>query len=135
MYIVYVSAGKKYSLIDFIACLCMSCGLIFFTLADSSVSPSFNLFGTLLAFKHDYGIFIKFPVFKPSQQDASVIRCWALLLHVGVLLISLALCSDALIGNVQEKVMKQYGGSNSEMVSFCQQYYDVYRISLFMASQ
>ena len=32
------------------------------------------------------------------------------------MLISLALCSDALIGNFQEKVLKQYAASNSEMV-------------------
>ena len=36
---------------------------------------------------------------------------------VGVTLISLALCADAVIGNVQEKKMKQYNSSNSEMVS------------------
>ena len=36
---------------------------------------------------------------------------------LGVLLISLALCADAAIGNVQEKAMKIHNGSNSEMVS------------------
>ena len=35
----------------------------------------------------------------------------------GVLLISLALCADAAIGNVQEKAMKLHNGSNSEMVT------------------
>lgn len=34
----------------------------------------------------------------------------------GVLLISLALCADAVIGNVQEKVMKQTQASNAEVV-------------------
>lgn len=34
----------------------------------------------------------------------------------GLLLISLALCADAIIGNVQEKTMKLHNGSNSEMV-------------------
>uniref|UniRef100_A0A8C8CIE9 Adenosine 3'-phospho 5'-phosphosulfate transporter 2 n=1 Tax=Oncorhynchus tshawytscha TaxID=74940 RepID=A0A8C8CIE9_ONCTS len=34
----------------------------------------------------------------------------------GVLLISLALCADAAIGNVQEKAMKLHNGSSSEMV-------------------
>lgn len=38
--------------------------------------------------------------------------------HLGVLLISLALCADAAIGNVQEKAMKLHNGSNSEMVDF-----------------
>ncbi|XP_058878664.1 adenosine 3'-phospho 5'-phosphosulfate transporter 2 isoform X2 [Acipenser ruthenus] len=36
----------------------------------------------------------------------------------GVLLISLALCADAVIGNVQEKAMKLHNGSNSEMVLY-----------------
>ena len=35
---------------------------------------------------------------------------------VGVLLISLALCADAAIGNYQEKALKQHKGSNVEMV-------------------
>jgi len=34
----------------------------------------------------------------------------------GIVLISLALCADAVIGNVQEKTLKQYSASNSEMV-------------------
>ena len=38
--------------------------------------------------------------------------------HAGVLLISLALCADAVIGNVQEKALKQYSASNLEMVLF-----------------
>lgn len=36
---------------------------------------------------------------------------------LGVILISLALCADAVIGNVQEKAMKLHNGSNSEMVN------------------
>ncbi|XP_067838062.1 adenosine 3'-phospho 5'-phosphosulfate transporter 2 [Heptranchias perlo] len=36
----------------------------------------------------------------------------------GILLISLALCADAAIGNVQEKAMKLHNGSNSEMVLY-----------------
>jgi len=31
--------GKRYTLSDVIACLCMTIGLIFFTLADSQVQP------------------------------------------------------------------------------------------------
>lgn len=58
----------------------MSLGLIWFTLADSTVAPNFNL--------------------------------------TGVVLISLALCADAVIGNVQEKVMKLHNASNSEMVLY-----------------
>ncbi|XP_028425338.1 adenosine 3'-phospho 5'-phosphosulfate transporter 2 isoform X3 [Perca flavescens] len=69
--------GKRYNLADVSAALCMSLGLIWFTLADSKVAPNFNV--------------------------------------TGVLLISMALCADAAIGNVQEKAMKLHNGSNSEM--------------------
>ena len=37
--------GKKYTLVDGIALLCMSAGLIMFTLADSTVTPEFNKTG------------------------------------------------------------------------------------------
>ena len=36
---------------------------------------------------------------------------------LGVVLISMALCADAVIGNVQEKAMKAHKSSNTEMVS------------------
>ena len=71
-------SGKRYTLLDVTACLCMSIGLIFFTLADSKMSPNFSAYG--------------------------------------VFLINMALVADAIIGNVQEKTMKQYSASNSEMV-------------------
>ena len=38
----------------------------------------------------------------------------------GVTLISMALCSDAVIGNVQEKAMRQHSASNSEVVGSLQ---------------
>uniref|UniRef100_H2SPN2 Adenosine 3'-phospho 5'-phosphosulfate transporter 2 n=1 Tax=Takifugu rubripes TaxID=31033 RepID=H2SPN2_TAKRU len=44
--------------------------------------------------------------------------CFADLALICVLLISLALCADAAIGNVQEKAMKLHNGSNSEMVLY-----------------
>uniref|UniRef100_A0A8D0GPA1 Adenosine 3'-phospho 5'-phosphosulfate transporter 2 n=1 Tax=Sphenodon punctatus TaxID=8508 RepID=A0A8D0GPA1_SPHPU len=69
--------GKRYNIADVSAAICMSFGLIWFTLADRTVVPNFNL--------------------------------------TGVVLISLALCADAVIGNVQEKAMKLHNGSNSEM--------------------
>jgi len=69
--------GKQYTRLDFTACVCMSFGLIFFTLADSEVSPNYN--------------------------------------HTGVILISLALCADAVIGNVQEKAMVMYDAPNGEV--------------------
>ncbi|XP_053323124.1 adenosine 3'-phospho 5'-phosphosulfate transporter 2 isoform X2 [Spea bombifrons] len=72
--------GKRYNAADVSAAVCMSFGLIWFTLADSTVAPNFNV--------------------------------------TGVILISLALCADAVIGNVQEKAMKLHNGSNSEMVLY-----------------
>ncbi|KAM4834699.1 adenosine 3'-phospho 5'-phosphosulfate transporter 2 isoform 2-T2 [Thomomys bottae] len=69
--------GKRYNIADVSAAVCMSLGLIWFTLADSTVAPNFNV--------------------------------------TGVMLISLALCADAVIGNVQEKAMKLHNASNSEM--------------------
>uniref|UniRef100_A0A8C1HMF7 Adenosine 3'-phospho 5'-phosphosulfate transporter 2 n=1 Tax=Cyprinus carpio carpio TaxID=630221 RepID=A0A8C1HMF7_CYPCA len=69
--------GKRYNVADVSAALCMSLGLIWFTLADSKIAPNFNV--------------------------------------TGVILISLALCADAAIGNVQEKAMKLHNGTNSEM--------------------
>lgn len=45
-----------------------------------------------------------------------MIFCFIYVCLLGVLLISLALCADAAIGNVQEKAMKLHNGSNSEMV-------------------
>ncbi|KAK6491867.1 adenosine 3'-phospho 5'-phosphosulfate transporter 2-like [Huso huso] len=72
--------GKRYNLADVSAALCMSLGLIWFTLADSKIAPNFSL--------------------------------------TGLVLITLALCADAVIGNVQEKAMKLHNGSNSEMVLY-----------------
>ncbi|XP_059828415.1 adenosine 3'-phospho 5'-phosphosulfate transporter 2 [Hypanus sabinus] len=72
--------GKRYNFVDVSAALCMSLGLIWFTLADSKVAPNFNF--------------------------------------AGIALISMALCADAAIGNVQEKAMKLHNGSNSEMVLY-----------------
>lgn len=37
--------GKTFNRYDVAAALCMSIGLIFFTLADSKVQPDFNLYG------------------------------------------------------------------------------------------
>ena len=44
-------------------------------------------------------------------------QCFSCLI-AGVLLISLALCADAVIGNVQEKALKQHFASNVEMVLY-----------------
>ncbi|XP_065900020.1 adenosine 3'-phospho 5'-phosphosulfate transporter 2-like isoform X2 [Dysidea avara] len=75
-----VIQGKRYGLMDVIAILCMTAGLVFFTLADSNLQPDFT--------------------------------------YTGIILISMALCADAVIGNVQEKTLKQFAASNSEMVFY-----------------
>lgn len=38
--------GKRYNVADVSAALCMSLGLIWFTLADSKIAPNFNVTGT-----------------------------------------------------------------------------------------
>lgn len=72
--------NKRYTSVDFFAVLLMTIGLVFFTIADQSVSPKFDM--------------------------------------TGIGLISAALCADAVIGNVQEKTMRAYSASNSEMVLY-----------------
>lgn len=42
--------GKRYNIVDVSAALCMSLGLIWFTLADSTVAPNFNLTGKDILF-------------------------------------------------------------------------------------
>ena len=71
---------KRYGPLDFGAALVMCLGLIFFTLADSKVSPNFDF--------------------------------------TGVVLISIALVADAIIGNVQEKTMKQHHAGNAEVIFY-----------------
>ena len=60
--------GKQYSRLDFIACLCMSVGLIFFTLADSEVSPNFNHTGKIFILIVMGKIFILIVLTKNSGQ-------------------------------------------------------------------
>ena len=40
--------GKTFNRYDVGAAICMSTGLIFFTLADSKVRPNFNLYGVII---------------------------------------------------------------------------------------
>ena len=47
----------------------------------------------------------------------SFVGSFILQLLLGVILISLALCADAVIGNVQEKAMVMYDAPNGEVVS------------------
>ncbi|XP_043279067.1 adenosine 3'-phospho 5'-phosphosulfate transporter 2 [Venturia canescens] len=72
--------GKKYGPLDFISAGLLCIGLALFTLADSMISPRFNM--------------------------------------IGVVMISCALICDAIIGNLQEKSMKQYKATNTEVVLY-----------------
>ncbi|XP_060045170.1 adenosine 3'-phospho 5'-phosphosulfate transporter 2 isoform X2 [Erinaceus europaeus] len=85
--------GKRYNIADVSAAMCMSLGLIWFTLADSSIAPNFNLTG--------------------AKQGART-RILALTLEFHTMSIK----PDAVIGNVQEKAMKLHSASNSEMVLY-----------------
>jgi len=61
--------GKRYTLYDILACLCMTVGLIFFTLADSQVQPEFDLLG-----KNQLNILLVYEI---------MLRCMACLLCSG----------------------------------------------------
>lgn len=76
--------GKKYTFPEVVACVFMSLGLIWFTLADSTIQPNFSV--------------------------------------TGVMLVSLALLCDAVIGNVQEGAMKQYGEGTTHVVLYSYSY-------------
>ncbi|XP_068201450.1 adenosine 3'-phospho 5'-phosphosulfate transporter 2 isoform X2 [Palaemon carinicauda] len=72
--------GKSYNFLEVLACLCMCIGLTWFTLADSTVQPTFSL--------------------------------------TGVMLVSMALLCDAIIGNVQEGAMKKYNEGTTHVVFY-----------------
>jgi len=92
---------KKYTSMDYLAASLMCIGLIFFTLADSKISPVFDTLGKkvklLLRRHYNYKIF-------------NFIS--------GLMMISTALLFDAVIGNVQEKEMKKHKASNAEVVLY-----------------
>lgn len=71
---------RKYGPLDFLAAGLMTTGLIFFTLANVNIAPSFN--------------------------------------YKGIILITLALICDAIIGNVQEKLMKNLERPNNEIILY-----------------
>lgn len=87
---------KKYGILDFLAAISMCVGLALFTLADSYISPNFNV--------------------------------------IGVLVISMALLCDAAIGNVQEKAMKNYKATNTEVVFYSYSLGFVYLLTIMVLS-
>jgi adenosine 3'-phospho 5'-phosphosulfate transporter B3 len=52
----------------------------------------------------------------------------------GILMINLALVADAVIGNVQEKAMKKYGASNSEVVLYSYSFGIIYLLVALILS-
>lgn len=80
-------------------------------LADSKVTPNFNVTGA-----YAIGLNNGEEKRRVGLGVISVLRVKTVYLSSGVFFISLALCADAAIGNVQEKAMKRHHASNSEMV-------------------
>eukprot|EP01135_Chromosphaera_perkinsii_P009388 Nk52_evm64s1737 gene=Nk52_evmTU64s1737 len=74
--------GKVYGILDYAASVCMSLGLIFFTLADAKVKEG-------------------------AETQIN-----------GLILICMALCADAVIGNVQEKWIKLHKPTNGEVIMY-----------------
>jgi len=112
---------KKYGILDVIAVVLLCIGLIIFTLANASASEAlFNPLGADPSIGNRRSQ--HFPPWVPTAvayaHNLSTARLrggW----QVGIFYISLALAADAIIGNVQEKVMNPPGGtpcSNTEMV-------------------
>jgi adenosine 3'-phospho 5'-phosphosulfate transporter B3 len=88
--------GKRYNIFDVSACLSMTIGLIFFTLADQKVQPDFKMLGVALvsgALCADavIGIYLNF-------------------------IVKLVVYIILILGNVQEKQMKLHKASNVEVV-------------------
>lgn len=52
-------SGKRYNVADVSAALCMSLGLIWFTLADSKVAPNFNVTGNISLIQHQNGVVLQ----------------------------------------------------------------------------
>lgn len=55
---------KRYNIIDFSAAICMCIGLSLFTLADSQLSPNFNIFGEIKTFYKTLLKFNKYMIFQ-----------------------------------------------------------------------
>lgn len=53
----------------------------------------------------------------PDQRSLQSALAWTTKIGAGIVMVCLALCADAVIGNLQEKVMRQYSLSNDELVS------------------
>lgn len=57
-------------------------------------------------------------IFQKIQYVTSVITSYIFSLFPGVVMISCALLCDAIIGNVQEKMLKKFFASNTELVMY-----------------
>ncbi|KAA0194098.1 Adenosine 3'-phospho 5'-phosphosulfate transporter 2, partial [Fasciolopsis buskii] len=72
--------GKRYNWLEVSAVMCMTFGLIFFTLVDVAVQPKFSV--------------------------------------IGVILVTVALCSDGALGNAQELAMRKLKATNTEILFY-----------------
>lgn len=88
--------------------------------ASVCVGVSVSMGVTVCACLHVYGV-CRTAFSSPCAPSISLPALMSCLLPPcsGVLLISLALCADAAIGNVQEKAMKEHLATNREVVSCC----------------
>eukprot|EP00730_Choanoeca_flexa_P018971 TRINITY_DN9252_c0_g1_i2.p1 TRINITY_DN9252_c0_g1~~TRINITY_DN9252_c0_g1_i2.p1 ORF type:complete len:292 (+),score=53.15 TRINITY_DN9252_c0_g1_i2:61-936(+) len=113
-------------------------GLSVTTMACSNASLAYLAYPTQLIFKSCKlipvmigGILIQNKVYKALDYGSSLLLSLGLIVFTltdasldaqfdmfGVFLVCLALAADAAIGNVQEKIMKAHGTSNTEMIHF-----------------
>lgn len=120
-----LAQGKRFNKYDWAGCVLMCVGLVFFTLADVSVSPNFNPYGTNTRTEAAGSHSSRF-VDSAAQISRHILvflgNCLCITAYLtslsvgaGVVLISCALLADAVIGNLQERTMRTYGSSNVEV--------------------
>nr|CAD7407941.1 unnamed protein product [Timema poppensis] len=152
---------KSYGLLDFLAAGSMCVGLTLFTLADSQMSPNFNTLG-LNGLRHHYRnrldqwpmpqiwapkLYLLAPQSQKKEQRfvassanalgstcSGVVSLDISIPVTGVMMISCALLCDAVIGNLQEKSMKTYKATNTEVVLYSYSIGFVYLFVIMLVS-
>lgn len=94
----------RFSLLEYGSALSLIFGTVMFTLADVSVSPSFEPLGTT-AYSRPPS-----PLFALTRGGCGG--------HIGVFLCSASVMFDALFSNMQEQVLQRYHASLADMVCF-----------------
>lgn len=96
--------GKKYGILDYVAAVTMCVGLTFFILGNFDIM------------KFELRSFVRYLIDRNFfQADSEISPNFD---TVGVFMISMALICDAMIGNIQEKAMKTFNASNTEVVLY-----------------